>query len=258
MKSLHIIFPIALFFFYLPANAQKMDSKSKDLLGKLDAVNGGYESLLAVKDVKFNYTKVIHGNTRMSEEQLIFKGEHSVSTYKGEYKNQQGIIKRSSVNGMGTMSIDGQILSEEKSKKVAVYANNITFYWFTMMCKLSDPSTISTYLGQEKIDTVLYDKVKLVFDYSQLDKKSNDEYLLYFNPDTHLVDLFMYSETNGDVLKDPKAKVFVTYKIVQGIHVPVIRRHFKLNDKKKWAIYGVYSFSKVSFDNGFTIEDFRL
>jgi len=108
------------------------------------------------------------------------------------------------------MSIDDEMLMDEKSKKVAVYANSITFYWFTMMYKLSDPSTISTYMGQEKINEIVYDKVKLVFDYSQSDKKSHDEYLLYFNPETHLVDIFLYSATNGDVIKDPKSKVYVT------------------------------------------------
>lgn len=258
MKSLYLVSFIAFFFFYLPANAQKMDVKSKDLLKKLDTTNGGYASLIKANDVEFTYTKVIHGNTRVSNEQLIFKGEHSLSTYNGEYKSQQGIIKRSSVNGKGTMSIDEQVLSEEKSKKVAVYANSITFYWFTMMYKLSDPSTISTYLGQEKIDSVTYNKIKLVFDYGQLDKKSNDEYLLYFNLDTHLVDVFMYSETNGDVLKNPKAKVFVTYKVVQGVYVPVIRKHFKPNEKGEWDIYGVFTFSDVVFDNGFVLEDFKL
>jgi len=59
-----------------------MDAKSKELLGKLEALNGNYDSLLVLKDVQFDYTKVIHGNTRMSKEQLIFKGEHSLSTYK--------------------------------------------------------------------------------------------------------------------------------------------------------------------------------
>ncbi len=258
MKSLHTISLIALLFFYLPANAQKMDIKAKDLLAKLDATNGGYEGFLAANDVQFTYTKVLHGHTRVSQEKLLFKGEHSLSTYNGEYKQQKGIIKRASVNGKGSMSIDDEMLTDEKAKKVAVFANSITFYWFSMMYKLSDPSTISSYLGQEQVDSVMYDKVKLVFDYSQLDKKANDEYLLYFNPDTHLVDIFLYSETNGDVLKNPKAKVFVTYKVVQGIHVPALRKHFKLNDKRKWIINGVYSFSDVKFDNGFTVEDFRL
>jgi hypothetical protein len=243
---------------HLPLNAQKMDAKSKILLENLEAINGNYDSLIALNDVQFTYNKVIYGNTRTSQEKLIFKGEHSLSTYNGEYKQQQGIIKRSSVNGKGLMSIDDEILPDEKSKKVAVYANSITFYWFTMMYKLADPSTISTYLGQEKIDSVTYDKVKLVFDYSKLDKKANDEYLLYFNPETHLVDLFLYSETNGDVIKNPKAKVFVTYKVFQGVHVPVIRRHFKKNEKGEWDIYGVFSFLDVVFDNGFEIEDFDL
>jgi hypothetical protein len=258
MKSLHIFFFIALFLFHLPANAQRMDTKSKIFLEKLNEINGNYESLIALNDVQFTYTKVIHGNTRVSNEQLIFKGEHSLSTYNGEYKQQQGIVKRSSVNSKGAMSIDDKILTAEKSKKVAVYANSITFYWFTMMYKLSDPSTVSTYIGQETIDEMVYDKVKLVFDYSKLNKKSHDEYLLYFNPDTHLVDVFMYSETNGDVIKNPKAKVFVTYKVTQGIHVPAIRKHFKLNEKGEWGIYGVFTFSGVTFDNGFELEDFKL
>ena len=258
MKFLHILFSIIFLTFCLTVNAQKMDAKSKVLLEKLSTLNGNYDSLIALNDVQFTYNKVIHGNTRTSQEKLIFKGEHSLSTYKGEYKQQQGIVKRSSVNGKGTMSIDDEMLMDEKSKKVAVYANSITFYWFTMMYKLSDPSTVSTYMGQERVDSIVYDKVKLVFDYSQLEKKSHDEYLLYFNPKTHLVDLFMYSATNGDVIKNPKAKVFVTYKVVQGIHVPVIRKHFKPNDKGEWGIYGVFTFLDVVFDNGFEIEDFKF
>jgi len=243
---------------HLPLNAQKMDAKSKILLENLEAVNGTYDSLLALNDVQFTYNKVIYGNTRTSQEKLIFNGEHSLSSYNGEYKNQQGVVKRSSVKGKGLMSIDDEILPDEKSKKVAVYANSITFYWFTMMYKLTDPSTVSTYIGQEKVDSTVYDKVKLVFDYSQSEKKSHDEYLLYFNPKTHLVDLFLYSETNGDVIKNPKAKVFVTYKKYQGIHVPVIRKHFKRNEKGEWGIYGVFTFLDVVFDNGFIIEDFDL
>jgi len=36
--------------------------------------------------------------------------------------------------------------------------------------------------------------------------------------------------------------------------VPIVRKHFKLNEKGEWGIYGVFSFSNVVFDNGFTLN----
>lgn len=258
MKSLPLILIIFAILSHLPIQAQKADERSAFLLNKLIEVNGGFEKLLKAEDVQFTHTKVVYGNRRESKEKLIFKGEHSLSVYKGEYKGRQGIIKRSNIGGRGAMSIDDELLTDTQVEKIAVRANNITFYRFSMMYKLSDPSTIATYAGRERIGEISYDKVKLIFDYNKSDKKAHDEYLLYFNPETHLVDLFLYSETNGDVLKAPKAKVLVTYKLIQDIYVPIIRKHMKLNKNKEWQVYGVYSFSDVRFTNGYTAEDFEL
>ncbi|GAA3615206.1 hypothetical protein Q4Q39_02110 [Flavivirga amylovorans] len=240
-------------------NAQKMDAKSKELLDRLTEVNGGYQTLLDAKDVYFKYSSEGNGKKeKNSIEKHIFSGEHSLSEYKGAYKKEEGIIKKALVNGEGMLSVNGKVFTDRKSKNAATFNSRITFYWFAMSYKLFDPSTIFSYLGKEILKGVELDKVKMVFDNSKTEKKANDEYLLYFNPETHLLDAFVFSKTGGDVIKEPKSRVFVTYESIEGVFVPVKRDTYKLDENKQWCKKAKFIISDVKFNNGYKPEDFML
>lgn len=243
--------------FVLLAHAQKMDAKSKELIDGLIEVNGGYNTLLKAKDVQFKYIKDVYGEpTLRLNEKHIFRGEHSFALYTDDSRGLDSIVKMALLHGEGHMSLNGRLLEGKKEKKKAAFLSSLTFYWFAMSYKLLDPGTIFTYLGKERIRDVELEKVKMVFDNSKTKKKLNDEYLLYFNPQTHLIDFFMYSRPGGNVLKDPITKYFAYYEIISGVYVPTKRVKFTRDENGIWSENGTFTFYDVKFNNGFTTDDF--
>tara|TARA_R110002049_G_scaffold84465_1_gene214959 strand:- start:1486 stop:1863 length:378 start_codon:yes stop_codon:yes gene_type:complete len=92
-----------------------------------------------------------------------------------------------------------------------------------MMQKLLDPNINYEYLGQNNMDDKMYDLVKITF------KTQNDEasdiYQVYINPETHLIDQFLFTVVSKNVT-DP-ILMRVTYKNVQGILIPTYRKYTK-------------------------------
>ena len=50
----------------------------------------------------------------------------------------------------------------------------------------------------------------------------------------------------------------LTYKEVDGILVTPIRKGYMPNEKGEYVPIGVFTFSEISFNNGFKKEDFIL
>lgn len=242
--------------------AQKSDAKSKVLLNALTEVNGGYQKIAAKKDVQFTY---IYDNMDkgkdVSTERHIFNGEHSWASYKVHQRNvlpnQEGLAIQSLVNGKPALSLDGNPISDEKALAGTVFLRKVNFYWFTMMYKLKDPGTIYSYLGTEKVEAITYDKVSLTYNGNITGKEKNDEYILYFNPETHLIDLFYFSLPDWGI-DDPILKMALTYEIVDGIYLTTVRESFGPNEKGEYVLNGRYTFKDIKFNNGFKAEDFKL
>ena len=264
-KYLSALGVLTIAFFLLisaDAPAQNADQKSKALLNAMVAVNGGYKTIAAKKDVQFTY---IYDNLDMgkdvSTERHIFHGEHSWAEYKEHARNvlpnQKGVAKQSLINGKPSLTLDGKPITDEQAIWGTVFLRKVNFYWFTMMYKLLDPGTNYKHLGTEKIGDITYDKVSLTYDAAVTKKEKNDEYILYFNPDTHLIDLFYFSLPDWGI-EQPILKMTLEYEVVDGVYLSTVRKSFGPDEKGNYNLNGVYTFKDIKFNNGFTPEDFKL
>lgn len=242
------------------AGVAQTDSKSAQLIDALVAVNGGYEKLASKKDVQFTYIYDNFDNGRdVSTERHIFNGEHSWGSYKEHKRNvlpeKKGLAVQSLVNGKPTLSLDGMEITDEKALGGTVFLRKVNFYWFTMMYKLKDPGTNYKHLGTEEIDGILYDKVSLTYNADVTKKEKNDEYILYFNPKTHLIDLFFFSLPDWGI-NEPVLKMTLDYEVVDGLYISTVRKSFGPNEKGEYQLNGAYTFKDITFNNGFKPEDF--
>lgn len=243
-------------------NGQNTDAKSATLLDALVAENGGYHTLAAKKDVQFHY---VYDNFEkgkdVSTERHIFNGEHSWASYEQHDLNVmpgiKGMAIQSYVDSKPALILDGKAITNEKAIDGTVFLRKVNFYWFTMMYKLKDPGTNYKYLGTEQVGDITYDKVSLIYDADITKKEKNDEYILFFNPDTHLVDQFYFSLPDWGIEK-PILKMTLTYEEVDGILVSTIRKGFMPSETGDYVPIGVYTFSDIKFNNGFKKEDFLL
>lgn len=242
--------------------AQQADEKSEELLNALIKVNGGYQKLAAKKDVQFTYIYDNMDQGRdVSLERHIFNGEHSWGSYKEHQRNvlpgQEGVAIQSLVAGKPALTLDGKPITDPKALSGTVFLRKVNFYWFTMMYKLKDPGTNYKYLGTENVGGVPYDKVSLKYDADITKKEKNDEYILYFNPETHLVDLFYFSLPDWGI-DQPILKMTLEYEIIDGIYLSTVRKSYGPDANGDYKLNGVYTFKDIKFNNGFTPEDFRL
>ena len=246
----------------LSINAQSTDAKSAALLDALTTVNGGYETLASKKDVQFHYVYDNFDKGKdVSTERHIFHGEHSWGAYEQHDLNvmpgAKGTAIQSYVDSKPALSLDGKAITDEKAIGGTVFLRKVNFYWFTMMYKLKDPGTNYKYLGTKKVGDITYDKVSLKYDADITKKENNDEYILFFNPDTHLVDQFYFSLPDWGIDK-PILKMTLAYEKVDGILVSTVRKGFMPSKTGDYIPIGVYTFSQITFNNGFKKEDFLL
>ncbi|MEL6141092.1 MAG: DUF6503 family protein, partial [Bacteroidota bacterium] len=195
MKKI-LISAIALFIFTgLQAQA---DAKSTELVAALESVNGGWSKLRAQKDVEFNYVYDNKGQGKdISTERYIFDGEYSWAKYQQHEVNvmptSTGEVTQVYMNGKASIMLGDKMVEDPEAIGGTAFLRAANYYWFTMMYKLRDPGTKLEYIGQEAVDGVTYDKVNLTFNDAVTGKPQNDGYILYFNPETHLVDRFYFS-----------------------------------------------------------------
>jgi hypothetical protein len=260
MSSLKKSLVLAAITFGLTAGSAQTDSKSTELVDALNAVNGGYTKLAAKKDVQFTYIYDNMGAGKdVSTERHIFNGEHSWGSYTEHKRNvfpdKEGLAVQSLVHGKPALSLDGVEVTDEKAIGGTVFLRKVNFYWFTMMYKLKDPGTNYKHLGTEDINGVLYDKVSLMYSADVTKKEKNDEYILYFNPETHLIDQFYFSLPDWGI-NDPILKMTLAYEMIDGLLISTIRKSYGPDENGTYQQNGVYTFKDIKFDNGFTPEGF--
>lgn len=260
-KFFNFLLALTLCFSIQNTEAQT-DGKSQALIDALVSVNGGYKKLATKKDVQFNYVYDNFDKGKdVSTERHIFNGEHSWASYSIHkihvLPTQKGTAKQALVDGKPMVTINDKQVTDKKALGGAVFLRKVNFYWFTMMYKLKDPGTNYKYLGTEMVNGVKYDKVSLTYSSDITKKEKNDEYILYFNPKTHLIDLFYFSIPAMEINK-PVIKMTLEYEIIDGLHISTVRKSFAPNKKGEYTLNGEYTFSDIKFNNGFKKEDFIL
>jgi len=253
---------IATMIILSPLSAQQIDAKSQMLYNALEKVNGGYQKLASKKDVQFSYFYDDKAKGMdVSMEKHIFDGEHSWGQYTKHPVNvlpdQPGVAVQSLVNNQPTLTLAGNKVMDEQALGGTVFLRKVNLYWFAMMYKLQDPGTISTYQGKKDFNGQTYDVVKLTYDPAVTGKPANDEYILYFNPKTKLVDMFYFSLPAFGV-NDPILRMDCEYEKVDGVLLTTVRRAYAPNEQGQYGQIGEYTTRNISFNNGFKKEDFML
>ncbi|ADV51159.1 hypothetical protein I2486_19355 [Cellulophaga sp. E16_2] len=246
------------FVFTFSITAQNTDTKSAELIAALESVNGGYNKLSSKKDVQFNY---VYDNFEkgkdVSLERHIFNGEQSWASYSQHDLNvlpgKKGVAVQSLVDGIPALTLDGKAITDAKALGGTKFLREVNFYWFAMMYKLKNEGANYKFLGTEKVGKITYDKVSLTYSSDVTKKEQNDEYILYFNPETHLVDQFFFSLPAWGI-NTPVLKMTLAYEEIDGILVSTVRKGFGPDGSPM----GVFTFSDVKFNNGFKKEAFLL
>jgi len=248
----------------LPSFAQKhIDAKSRQVLDDMISVVGSYDALRAKGDVEFDYVYDNFDQGKdVSQEKLIFDGEASWARYTQHDRNvlpgQDGIVEQSLMGGKAQMTLNGKFIKDEKAIGATVFIREVNPYWFTMIYKLEDNSTIYKHMGTETVNGIDYDKISLTYDNGMTKKPADDEYILYFNQKTHMLDLFYFSLPAFGV-QTPILRMELTYENFDGIYIPTKRKSFGPNPATgEYVMNGEYTFKNIKFNNGFKVSDFAL
>lgn len=205
----------------------EFQNKGHELVYKMTQETGSYQDLLNLKDIVFHYTyRTPDQKEDVSIESYIFDGEWSHGTYEKHERtlpNLKGNMQQGYNGKDFWVTIDGQEITDSSAIESVIFSRKTNFYWFAMMQKLLDPGIHYEYLGQDTIAGKLYDMVKITF--NTADDVASDTYQLYINPETHLVDQFLFTIMSKNVT-DP-ILMRVTYENVEGILLTTYRKYTK-------------------------------
>ena len=207
--------------------APEFQNKGHELVYKMTQETGSYQDLLNLNDIVFNYTyRTPDQKEDVSIESYIFNGELSHGSYLKHERtlpNLKGKMQQGYNGKDFWLKMDGQEITDSNAIESVTFTRKTNFYWFAMMQKLLDPGIKYEYLGQNNIAGKLYDIVKITF--HTADDVASDTYQLYINPETHLVDQFLFTVVSKNVT-DP-ILMRVNYENVEGILLTTYRKYTK-------------------------------
>ncbi len=209
----------------LTAHAEAPDD-ARALIEKVVIAMGTAQHLHELKDVEYVYIyrDGEDGKMDVSVERYMFDGEVSWGEYvlreKHVLPETKGRVAQG-YNGSETwMTVDGASVTDAQGLKMADFLRKTNYYWFAMMFKLLDPGIHYSYEGTRLVEGTQYALVKMTFDQGVGDV--SDTYLLYINPDTYLVDRFLFTVMDFG-MTDPLL-MEVSYEEVDGLKLPTYRR----------------------------------
>jgi len=208
----------------------KFQNMGHELVYKMAQKTGDYNSLLALKDVTYTYTyRTADKKEDISTEKYIFDGELSLGTYSKHERtlpDLEGNMIQSYDGASFYLTNDGKSIKDEAMLKGVAFTRKTNFYWFAMMQKLLDPGIKYEYLGTASISDKNYDIVKVSFD-SPADQPK-DIYQLYINKKTTLVDQFLFTVVDYNVVENPLL-MRVRYDEIDGVLIPTYREYTQSN-----------------------------
>lgn len=209
--------------------ALEFQNKGHELVYKMTQETGSYQDLLNLKDIVFSYTyRTPDQKEDVSIESYIFNGELSHGSYLKHERtlpNLKGKMQQGYNGKHFWLKMDGQEITDSSAIESVTFTRKTNFYWFAMMQKLLDPGINYEYLGQDTIEDKLYDIVKITF--NTADDTASDTYQLFINPETHLVDQFLFTVVSKNIT-DP-ILMRVKYENVEGILLTTYRKYTKSN-----------------------------
>lgn len=131
-----------------------------------------------------------------------------------------------------------------------VFFINLQFYFFGMPFVLADPGTQFEPLGKIQLGEKTYDGLKVTFG-EGVGVAPKDQYLLHVDPETHRLELLLYSVTYFDEARAESynARLYEEWQEVDGLWVPRTVRSYRWNAQEGslGEARGTTSYLNVSF-----------
>lgn len=222
---------------------------------------GGKENFYALRDVEYQFTVLDHsdGKKDVSIERYIFDGQLSWGKWlvreKYAFPQLEGEIV-SGYNGKESWAtVNGQLMTDPQSHKLVDFTRKTCYYWFAMMYKLLDPGMIYTYKGARSVNGIEYDVVEITFEAGVGDVQ--DTYVLYINPQTHLVDQFLFTVLDFGITEPLMMKV--EYEEVAGLRLPARKKYAPADweGNIKQDVWVDEIAENIKFNNGFSRDLFE-
>ena len=261
MKNIKIFFTLIFLFGLYNISTAEENKDPKMLIEQMVGQVGSSDKLKSLNDVQYTYTTrdSATGNSDISTERYIFDGELSWAEYKTHdfhvFPDQTGPVVQGYNGKESWVTINGKLVEDPQAIKLAYFLRKTNFYWFAMMPKLLDPGINYSYEGKRKVDETEYDLVKITFEKGVGDV--SDTYLVYINPETHLVDQFLFTVMDFNITEPFLMKV--EYEEVDGLKLPVKRKATKSN----WNgdimedVWLEEIMTDIKFNNGFQKSAFN-
>jgi len=239
---------------------QKFENKGHQLVYEMTQKVGDYDKLRDKKDVVYTYTyQTPDGKTDISTEKYLFDGELSYGAYNQHERTLpqlEGLIEQGFNGKEFWLKHMGEVVTNEDYLKRVAFNRPTNFYWFTMMPKLLDDGLNYEYLGEKTIVNKKYDIVKVTFNSTK--KEATDIYQLYINKNTAMVDQFLFTVVDFDVIDTPYL-MKLEYENIDGLLLPTKRKYKKSTwnadvTDKPWT---TVTWTDIKFENDLTKKDFR-
>ncbi|MEP3388098.1 MAG: hypothetical protein ABJO02_07920 [Reichenbachiella sp.] len=237
----------------------QFQNKGHELIYGLVQKVGSYQDLLDRKDVVYTYTyQTPDGKTDVSTEKYIFDGELSIGQYTQHERtlpDLEGTFTQGYNGKEFWFQHDGAYLANEEYLKRTRFNRKTNFYWFAMFQKLLDPGLNYEHLGETNIENSKYDIVKITF--NSEDGKPTDIYQVYINQATSLVDQFLFTVVDFNMIETPLL-MQVEYEEIDGLLIPSKRRY----KKSTWdaevtdAPWILVNWSDIKFNNNLKRVEF--
>ncbi len=156
-----------------------------------------------------------------------------------------------------TASLNDELLPEDhEAIGFANFLRKTNFYWFAMMHKLLDPGMVYALEEDRKVNGQVYNVVKVGYEDGVGDVQ--DTYVLYINPETKLVDQFLFTIMDFGIA-EPKL-MEVKYETIDGVQLTTYRRYADANwnDEVLNDAWTEEITENVKFNNGFSPVDLQI
>jgi hypothetical protein len=237
-------------------------ARGRELIEQMAAVVGTMDDLKALGDVEYRYSyrDAQTGREDVSIERYVFDGEYSWAEYLLRENLMLPDIPGDMVQGYDGektwVTVDGTPQEDAMIVKMADFARKTNYYWLTMFQKLLDPGTHQTHEGTRMVDGVEYELVRITYGEGVGDVQ--DTYLLYVHPETHLVDQFLFTVMDFNMIEPLLMKV--KYESFGEVMLPTWRSYAPSNWEGEVAEDAEWTdeiSEALRFGNGFTRAMFQ-
>ncbi|WP_103068254.1 DUF6503 family protein [Aquimarina sediminis] len=238
---------------------QSSSNSAKALIETMVSKTGNIQLLKKLRDVEFDY--IFHNpkakKSDISKERYIFNGEVSWGEYtKHEVfvfpKDKEVVTQYYDSNENSVVSLGTQKITDSKILFNSKFLRKANYYWFTMMPKLLDPGIAYEQLPDRTYNSIDYKIVKI--GYNQGVGDVQDDFVLYINPETFLVDRFLFTVKGIGALG--VSLMEIEYETVSGYTFMAKRKVIPSDwdGNIKGEILYEQTITNVKFNNGFKKE----